>query len=112
MMGMRLLLLAVLAVSSGCITVHTIDLGASRTSLGESCEVPMNRGGQVPNEGWSEIGRVQIDGANDWSDEHFAAEIRSAACEMGAQYVVVNGDPNFMEGVFLQQTGQPTGQAR
>lgn len=99
---MRLLVLCVAFAFSGCVTIHTIDLGAQRASLGPNCNVPMNRGGQVPS-GWSEIGRVQIDGASDWTEEQFADEFRQAACDMGAEYVVVTGGNQFIEAKFLMQ---------
>jgi hypothetical protein len=99
---MRLVLLCAVLALSGCITIHTIDLGARRSSLGSKCNVPMNKGGAVPS-GWLEIGRVQIEGASDWSEAQFADEFRNQACEMGAQYVVVQGDNAFMEGKFLMQ---------
>ncbi len=92
-------------ISTGCISIHTIDFGAGRSSLGANCNVPMNRGGQIPS-GWQEIGRVQIDGATDWTEAQFAAEIRQQACDMGAEYVVVNGDPSYTEAKFLSQTQQ------
>ena len=96
MPGMRLVLVALAVATSGCITIHTIDLASGRPSLGSNCNVPMNKGGQVP-EGWAEIGRVQIEGATSWSEDEFAAEFRSQACQMGADYVVVNGDNWFIE---------------
>ena len=94
----------------GCRTIHTIDLGAGRTALGAECNVPMNRGGEVPS-GWAEIGWVQIDGASDWTEAQFAEEFREQACEMGAEYVVVSGTNEFMAGRFLVQQGASTGAA-
>ncbi len=106
---MRLLVLCVAFAVSGCISIHTIDLGAQRASLGPNCNVPMNRGGQVPS-GWAEIGRVQIEGATDWTEDQFADEFRQAACDMGAEYVVVNGGNEFIEAKFLmQQQAQASG---
>jgi len=107
---MRLVSICFAVALSGCITIHTIDLGAGRSALGSACNVPMNRGGEVPS-GWAEIGRVQIDGASDWAEPQFAEEFRSQACEMGAEYVVVTGTNEFMEGRFLVQQAATTGGA-
>ena len=110
MPGMRVALVCSAMALTGCITIHTIDLGAHRASLGSSCNVPMNKGGQVPS-GWAEIGRVQIENASSWSEAQFADEFRNQACDMGAEYVVVTGDGDYVEARFLmQQQAQATSQ--
>lgn len=102
MRGMRSVLAGVVLALTGCVTIHTIDLGAGRSPAGANCEVPMNKGGTVPD-GWVEIGRVQVDGATKWSEAQFADEFRTQACDMGAEYVVVRGDGEFVEAIFLAQ---------
>lgn len=91
-----------MALMTGCISIHTIDLGAHRASLGDNCNVPMNKGGQVPS-GWAEIGRVQIENAGRWTEAEFAEEFRNQACDMGAEYVVVTGDNDYVEAKFLMR---------
>ena len=99
---MRVALLCGAMALTGCISIHTIDLGAHRASLGENCNVPINKGGQIPA-GWAEIGRVQIENAGQWTEAEFAEEFRNQACDMGAEYVVVNGDNDYVEAKFLMR---------
>ncbi|MBL9038709.1 MAG: hypothetical protein JNG84_09365 [Archangium sp.] len=90
---MRLAWVALLAASS-CVSIHTVDLGGGRQALSPSCQIPLNRGGPVP-EGWKAIGRVEIEGGSDWTDERLGEEIRQQACELGAEYVVLTGTPDY-----------------
>ncbi len=103
---LRLLMLGLcFALSSSCVMIHTVDFVSRRSSLGARCEVPMNRGGDVPA-GWQEIGFVTIQWADDWTEQQLADELRAQACEMGAEYVIVSGRGQFVRGAFLARASQ------